>query len=226
MLLAIDTATQIASLALHDGGRLWAEETWQSANKHTVELMPAIVRTCERAGVVPEALSAVAVSIGPGSFTGLRIGISVAKGLALARSIPLVGVPTLDVVACPHYDQRLPICAVIQAGRGKLCVGFYRKKRGRWYRAGDHKLATLPELVTRIEGKTLFCGELGPEEAEYLTQHLAEQAILASPASSLRRAGFLAELAWERLCQDDHDDPATLSPIYLHKPPPGAGAER
>ena len=132
-LAMLPVITRYASLALYNGQRVLSEETWRTANYHTVELMPAIVRMLDRQGVSVEALSAVAVSLGPGSFTGLRIGMGVAKGLALTREIPLLGVPTLQTVAYPHFSQRRgAICAIVEAGRGRLCAQFYRRRRGRW----------------------------------------------------------------------------------------------
>ena len=96
MLLAIDTATRLISLALHDGQTVAAESTWQTDQYHTAELAPQAALLLRRAGVEPSQLQAMAVAIGPGSYTGLRIGLGFAKGLALAQGVPLVGVPTLD----------------------------------------------------------------------------------------------------------------------------------
>jgi len=218
MLLAIDTATRYASLALYDGERVISEETWRTANYHTVELMPAIVRMLERQGISVETLQSIGVSLGPGSFTGLRIGMGVAKGLVLARDIPLLGVPTLETVAYPHFSQRRPICAMVEAGRGRLCVQIYRRRRGRW-RPTDQPQMTTPEgLCGMVETTTLFCGEIDTALAVLLQERLADQAILASPATSLRRAGYLAELAWARFQEGEADDPDTLSPIYLQQP--------
>ena len=95
LLLAIDTATRFAGLALYDGETILGEVYWQSHNNHSVELMPALVRMLDQQGKRAADLSAVGVAIGPGSFTGLRIGLSVAKGLAQAQSIPVFGIPTL-----------------------------------------------------------------------------------------------------------------------------------
>jgi len=218
MLLAIDTATRYASLAVYDGERVISEETWRTANYHTVELMPAIVRMLERQDVSVEALQAVGVSLGPGSFTGLRIGMGVAKGLVLSREIPLLGVPTLEVVAYPHFSQRQPICAVVEAGRGRLCVQIYRRRRGRWRPTNEPRLTTPEGLCGMVETTTLFCGEIDAVLSALLQERLAEKASLASPAASLRRAGYLAELAWARFQQGEADDPDTLSPIYLQQP--------
>lgn len=218
MLLAIDTATRYASLALYDGERVLSEETWCTANYHTVELMPAIVRMLERQNVSTETLTAVGVSLGPGSFTGLRIGMGVAKGLVLAREIPLLGVPTLEVVAYPHFNQRRLICAVVKAGRGRLCAGFYRRRRGRWRPTDEPHLTTPEGLCKMVEGIAFFCGEIDTDLSALLQERLGDKAILTSPATSLRRAGYLAEMAWARFQQGEADDPDTLSPIYLQQP--------
>jgi len=206
------------SLALYDGEWVLAEETWCSANSHTVELLPGLVRMLERQKVLPSELRGVAVALGPGSFTGLRIGLSVAKGLALALDVPLVGIPTLDVLAYAQGPKRGPVCAVLQAGRGRVCAAFYRRRRGRWQRQGDYRLTTLDELCAEIETRTFFCGEIDAQAAELLRERLGERAIVASPASSLRRAGYLAELGWQRLERGEVDDPASLAPIYLRYP--------
>lgn len=218
MLVAIDTATRFASLALYDGLVVRAEESWQSSDNHTVELMPSLVRMMARQHVPVQALRGVAVALGPGSFTGLRIGLAVAKGLALAQDIPLLGVPTLDVLAYIHAGQRLPVCAVVRAGRGRVCVGHYVRRRGRWRPLGEPGLTTIAALVAKLERKTLFCGEITAAEREFLQNQESGLVVLASPAASLRRAGYLAELAWQRLSRGETDDPITLAPIYLHQP--------
>ena len=219
MLLAIDTATRVPSLALYDGERVLAEETWRSANNHTVELAPGLVRMLGRQNVPPSALKGIAVALGPGSFTGLRIGLGVAKGLALTLVIPLMGIPTLDALVYAQARQRGPVCAVLQAGRGRVSAAFYRRRGGRWQRQGDYRLTTLDELCADIETRTFFCGEIDAQAAELLRERLGAQAVVASPASSLRRAGYLAELGWRRLDRGEMDDPATLAPIYLRHPP-------
>jgi tRNA threonylcarbamoyladenosine biosynthesis protein TsaB len=221
MLLAVDTATHMASLALYDQtrGRVLGEESWYSANNHTVELMPRLARLLEQQGAGPASLTGLVVSLGPGSFTGLRIALSLVKGLALARGLPLVGVPTLDVVAQPHMAQRRPIWAVLQAGRGRICASYYTYNRGRWRQQGEYQLTTLEALCNQIAEPAFFCGEIDARDGELIQQRLGPEAAIASPAASLRRAAFLAELGWERLSKGDADNPSTLAPIYLHNPP-------
>jgi tRNA threonylcarbamoyladenosine biosynthesis protein TsaB len=217
MLVAIDTATSYASLALHDGFRVRVEHTWESPRRHTVELLPRLVAALEQLGLNADHLSAVAVTRGPGSFTGLRVGLAVAKGLALARALPLVGVPTLDVVASAQGRDRRPLCAILQAGRGRICVATYRWRSGEWRLREGPDLTTWPRLVEETDSPTLFCGEVNMAGADALAT-IGNLAVLLPAAARLRRASFLAEIAWRRLNQGKTDDPAKLAPIYLQHP--------
>ncbi len=217
MLIAIDTATDRASLALHDGFRLRVEHTWEAPRRHTVELTPRLADAMQRLGLRYDKLSGVAVTTGPGSFTGLRVGVSVAKGLAVAQRLPLVGVPTLDVVAAGQGRDRRQLAAVVQAGRGRISVAMYRWQFGAWRGQEEPRLTTWASLVEEIAEPTLFCGEVG-EAGARLISDLGDRAVLLPPPWRLRRAGFLAELAWQRLTQGDTDDPASLTPIYLKCP--------
>lgn len=217
MLVAIDTATDTASLALHDGFQVRVEHTWESPQRHTVEVLPGLVAAFERVGIGAEHISAVAVTRGPGSFTGLRVGLAVAKGLALARGLPLVGALTLDVLAAAQGRDRRPMCAVLQAGRGRICIVTYRWRDGEWRAQTEPVLTTWATLVQMTSTSTLFCGEIDAAGAQALAA-LGELAVILPAATRLRRAGFLAEIAWRRLNRGEADDPATLTPIYLQYP--------
>jgi len=216
MLLAIDTSTRTLSLALHDGEQIAAELTWTSANYHTVELTPSIAAALRQAGIAPADLKAIAVALGPGSFTGLRIGLAVAKGLALANKTPLAGVPTLDIVAASIGPEDIPLCAVLQAGRGRICAGRYHWSDGEWHAEEKAEITTWEKLVADLDTLTLFAGEIDPAGAKLLRRRRSK-AYRLSAAAGLRRAGFLAELGWERLKRDRMNDPAALAPIYLHQ---------
>jgi tRNA threonylcarbamoyladenosine biosynthesis protein TsaB len=219
IVLAIDTATEFASVALYsECTGVAGEFSWHTAMNHTVELMPSIVRLLQSQSLTPQQLDAVAVALGPGSFTGLRIGLSVAKGICLPLNLALVGIPTLDIVAYAHFEQNLPICAVLQAGRGRFCVALYEKGNKGWERKTDYGLATVDELAEQVASPTLFCGEIDEPLRISLRAQLQERAVMASPAASLRRAGYLGELGWERLQSRGPDDLATLEPLYLHHP--------
>ena len=120
MLLSLDTATRQSGIALYDGQQLVAELNWHSVDAQTTELLPRLEQVLAWAKVRPADLSAIAVSLGPGSFTGVRVALSLAKGMALAHGLPLLGVPTLDAAAYPYLGDSLPVCAVVQAGRGRV----------------------------------------------------------------------------------------------------------
>lgn len=222
MLLAVDTSTRAVGVALYDGSQALSETVWTSHDFHTVELAPAVKETLERSHVEVQDLEAVAAAIGPGSFTGLRIGLALVKGLALVRHIPLIGIPTLDALAAAQPVLSIPMAAVLRAGRGRLAVGWYRPGRKAWEATGTIEVLTAAELADRIEEPTRVCGELNAEERRLLARK-RKVVKLASPAESLRRPSFLAELAWRRWQAGQLDDPASLSPIYLHhnEPIPG-----
>ena len=214
LILAVDTATSVAGVALWSPARLLAEETWTTRGNHTVELLPTVDRLLERAQTRPDDLTALAVTQGPGSFTGVRIGMSLVKGLALALAVPLVAVPTLEVTAYGQSTRHLPVRAVIQAGRGRLCWADFRWHHRRWHQEGDIALGRLEGLVAEVRERTLFCGELYEEETAAVQQALGATAVIASPAEGLRRASYLAEIAYRRLSRNEPDAPA-VSPVYL-----------
>jgi len=214
VLLAIDSSTSWISLALYDGISVLYEITWQSQHHHTVELAPAIDEVFQRTGTQPIDLTGIAVAIGPGSFTSLRIGVAAAKGLALALKIPLVGVPSLDILAAAQPLDEIPMIAILHAGRTRLAYVTYLVEGGAWQPQHEPAAIDASDLVKTISSPTLIAGELS-EEARSVLGRRWKNAMIAPPARCLRRAGYLAELGWERLMSDRVDDPVTLAPIYL-----------
>ena len=217
MLLAVDTSTAQVGLAVYDGAQVISEYAWRSNQHHTVELAPAVADLLARAGLTMEDIRALGVALGPGSFTSLRVGLSLIKGLALARHLPLVGIPTLDIYAASQPISKLPLLAAIQAGRGRLAVGWYKGTKNGWQAKGPARVASIETLIEEIEAPSIVCGEFTAQER----QRLAEASVkLVSPAQSLRRPSILAELAWKRWQNGETDDEATLAPIYLHTAEP------
>ncbi len=218
MQLAIDTSTDMASLALVEGSRVLAELTWHCGQNHTTELLPQLTHLLNQVKVDIRSIRGVIVAKGPGSFNGLRVGISTAKGLAIGLGIPIVGVSTLEVEAYQHAETSLPICPISNAGRGEIAAAIYQRKRNKWRQLITEHITTIDTLCAQITTKTIFCGEFIPFISTQLREQLRQRAIIAPPAARLRRAGFLAELGLARLEAGDYDNPATLQPLYLRRP--------
>jgi tRNA threonylcarbamoyladenosine biosynthesis protein TsaB len=214
-LLAIDTSTEQASITLFDGHRL-ADLTWPAGRGQTVSVVDEIDHLLTLNKLTISGLAAVAVATGPGMFNGLRVGMSIAKGLAFSASLPLIGVPTLDAVALPHTACELPIIAVLSAGRGRLLWAKYADGQGAEPRNG-----TPDELTTEIESSesdVLVCGEIIPSHREILDK--ITRVRIAPITTATRRASSVAELAWGRYQTGNIDDPVNLEPAYLHAASP------
>ncbi|MBI4187104.1 MAG: tRNA (adenosine(37)-N6)-threonylcarbamoyltransferase complex dimerization subunit type 1 TsaB [Chloroflexi bacterium] len=218
MQLAIDTSTDIASLALVQGDELVAELTWRCRRNHTVELLPRLSQLLEQSGTDLQSVTGITVAIGPGSYNGLRAGVSAAKGLAFSLEVPIAGISTLEAAAYQHAAAGLPLCPILHAGRGEVAAALYQMKGEEWRQLSAEHLTTIEALCSGIAAKTVFCGEFALSVAAELRKRLKAKAIIPSPAARFRRAGFLAELGQRRLDSGRHDDPATLQPLYLRRP--------
>jgi len=151
----------------------------------------------------------VAVCIGPGSYTGVRIGVALAKGMAVARQLPLIGIPTLDILAAAQPADDRPLYAAFAAGRQRVGFARYRWEDKGWCTETEVTMGTWAELFAQINEPALLVGEI--ETANLPTN---PQLTIPAPALHLRRAGFLADLAWARLLAGQTDDPALLQPLY------------
>jgi tRNA threonylcarbamoyladenosine biosynthesis protein TsaB len=214
-LLAIDASTEQASLALFDG-EATAELSWPAGRNQTTAMLAEIARLAHLAGCDPHAnLGCVAIATGPGMFNGLRVGMSVAKGLALASDLDLIGVPTLAIAAHPFAVNARPVVAAAAAGRKRLL----------WQRfqAADLTPDSPPtngvfsEFLADLnagEPGAIVTGELTTVQWTALRDI---SSVTAAPAPAhLRRAGALAAIGWERWKRGEIDDPVTLEPTYLH----------
>ena len=216
MILALDTSTQWISLALADENSVLAEHTWRTTNNHTAELAPEIERTLRASGTSTASLRAVAVALGPGSFTGIRIGMGLAKGLALAHKMDLIGVPTLDIIAFaqPLFDGTL--WAVLKVGRGRIAAAQYHLRDMRWEAADTTVITTWDDLLAGTDGSNIYvCGEIDEAAHSIISGSIR----LAPAALNVRRAACLAEIAQGYLEEGQSFDPSTLSPIYLKELP-------
>jgi tRNA threonylcarbamoyl adenosine modification protein YeaZ len=218
MEIAIDTSSNLASIALSHKGEIVAELTWQSTQNHTAELMPNLAYLLEKANIQPKSIEAVFVAKGPGSFNGLRVGMSTAKGIAFSLNTPLLGISTLELEAYPFGYTALPLRPIHEIGHGQVATALYRQTNHEWRRLEEEHLASLELLCQKTIQPMLFCGEISPLVADEIRQKLGKQAIIPQATSRLRRAGFLAILGWKRLSKGERDDLAVLQPLYLRPP--------
>jgi len=219
MQLAIDTSTDTVSLALALEGQIIAELTWRSEQNHSVELLPQLEHLLILAKADSQAIRQIMVARGPGSYNGLRVGISTAKGLAFSLKVPITGISTLEIAAYQHAETGLPICSLLSASRGEYAAALYQQKNDRWSELTPEHLTTLESLAQEITTKTVFCGEVEGAAFAQLKRKLKGNCLLASKASRLRRAACLIELGQKRLAAGRGDDPTTLQPLYLRRPP-------
>ena len=212
MILAIDTATRWLGMALHDGTAVLAEMGSRCLNNHTIELKPNLQVMMQRANVTPADLDGIAVAIGPGSYTGLRVGMALAKGLALANQTPLLGISTLDIVAAAFGPFPGQLWVVAEAGRTRICTAPYE-----WQTSETPIIESWESLLPKLEGRVSFAGEITAQATRQIKA--ADRTFqVMPPATAVRRAGYLAELGWRRLRAGNVDDAQTLAPIYLRDP--------
>lgn len=218
MELSIDTSTGWGGVAVSQEGKLVSEIIWKPGQNHTVELYPNISRLLEAAHTDMKSLTAVFVAIGPGSFNGLRAGISAAKGLAFSLGIPLKGISTLEIEAYPFAFSALPVCPIHDAGRGEIATALYQLKES-WQRLREEHLTTIDRLPEETTEKTVFCGELPAAAADSIKSMLGDRAVIPGVETLLRRPAMLASLGWQYLQARGADNLSTLQPIYLRQPP-------
>lgn len=216
MILAIDTSTATVSIALYDGTEILGESTWKSQNRHTVSLAPAVESMMKETGVSFDKVTALAIALGPGSFTSLRVGLAFVKGIHAALQLPLIGVPTLSYFAAAQPASRATVCAVLTAGRGKFATQFFEDKTNSVAAISEIDVHTPESLAKTIVAPTVITGEISAETKTALKRCHNSNVRFAANGFELRRAGFLAVQAWKRYRKGVFDDPDTLSPLYLH----------
>lgn len=218
MQLTVDTSTDTASIAIVQNSEVLAELAWRCQQNHTVELLPRLAQLLDNTKVALQSINCVIVARGPGSFTGLRVGISTAKGLAFSLGIPIISISTLEVEAYQHSETGLPICPIFNAGRAEIATAMYQKERKKWCQLVAEHITTVETLCSQINTKTVFCGGFTSAIAMQLKKQLKQRAVILLSGAPSCRASFLAELGLKRLEAGDYDDPATLQPLYLRHP--------
>ena len=225
MLLAIDTSTRYAGVCLRDQERVVCSLSWHSTQNHTRDLLPAIENVLQRTGQGHASLQGIAVASGPGGFSALRVGLSVAKGLAMPLSLPVVAVGTLECEAWPYASTSLPVCSLLDVGRNEVATASFQQKDV-WTQVSEARICAADDLGTLsdgLSGPLLVCGEGVAGRENSLREALGERALVAGggPAG---RLWALADLGWRKLEAGQTEDLATFQPFYLRRPTIGRPA--
>jgi len=215
-ILSIDTSSSQGGIALYDG-RMLSTRSFPAERSHTTTLLAEIQHLLDRAEISVRELAAVAIAIGPGAFTGLRVGFGVAKGFHLATKVPLIGISTLEAAALGFAACGTPIVAVIGAGRGRLVWARYEAGKVGLVLSRPPHNGTAIELVEELRGSVplLVTGELDDDQAG-LIDRLDGVSLPPSPLRT-RHPGAFAELAWRRLRAGDVDEASAIEPVYFSR---------
>jgi tRNA threonylcarbamoyladenosine biosynthesis protein TsaB len=228
LVLAMDTATPVTGAAVGSEAGTLAEVAVRHERRHVEVLVPAVRWVLEQAEVDPGALAGVAVGTGPGLFTGLRVGVATAKALAQAWGLPMVAVPSLDLIAFAHRHAHRAICPVIDARRGEVFTALYRHVPGGVVRLTDYQVLRPDQLAAGLEARgdeVLLCGD-GAMNHQEAFEHLDERLRFGGRAQAAPSAAALVELALPRMLREEFTSPLEVTPLYLRRPDIDPNVER
>ena len=218
--LGIETATPVCGVALVDGTKLLGEYSVNAGRTHSQRLMPMVSALLAEAGLTRDGLDGVAVSRGPGSYTGLRIGLTTGKALAFALGKPIAAVPTLEALAHNLSGTGALVCPVLDAKRGEVYTGLYRTDGRRPETVEPPRAVDLRAWLERLsdaEGEFIFCGDGADTHWKLILEALGSRAGLAPLHSRLPRAASVAELGRSRIETGGSEDVFGLNPLYLRR---------
>jgi tRNA threonylcarbamoyladenosine biosynthesis protein TsaB len=217
-ILAVDTATRTGSVAVLEDDTLVAEVQVTSSETHAKRLMSVVDCTLHMAGIKMGALDGFAVTTGPGSFTGLRIGISAIKGFSFATGRPVTGVSTLDALAYQFPWCRLLICPLLDARKAQVYTALYRGGRdGDWEKVVSDRVVNPRQWLMRIEGLCLFVGDGARLYKNLIKDILGSRARFVEPYLNTLRASVVAHVGLKQIKEGQIVNVARLAPYYIRK---------
>jgi tRNA threonylcarbamoyladenosine biosynthesis protein TsaB len=214
--LAVETATLAGGAALLDGARIVGQSLLDIALTHSERLMAMVDRLLHDCGWKVGDLAGLAVSVGPGSFTGLRVGVSTVKGLALALGLPVAPVPTLDALAANLPFADVPVCPILDARKNEVYLSLYSWNDGRMQRRWDY-LALAPQVAAaRREPPVILVGDGVPACLPFLA-HLGPAARVAPASHCVPSAAVVGQLGHAMLESGQAVRAETLAPMYVRQ---------
>lgn len=215
-ILAIDTSTKFLSLALADDEKILASFHRNLEQQHCAKLIPEIDKLLKKAKVKLKNIDCFAISKGPGSFTGLRIGAATVKGLALATKKPMVGVPTLDVMAYNIKKNSCFIAPIVDAKRGNVYATLYSFACSKLKRHTKYLVLPIGEFLNYVKDETIFLGDGIVPYKNIIKDKLKKKAKFAKEKEWYPRAAVVAKLAFELIKRKKFEDPDKFTPLYLY----------
>jgi len=216
-ILGIDTATSCGGIGLIDDDAVVAEYAFDHEETPSARLVPAIQALLKEAGITVNEIDGMAVSLGPGSFTGLRVGLSAVKGLALATEKPVAGVPTLDALATQLPPTTSQICPLVDARKDEVYTALYEQGgNGNVEQLTPYQVLSPSRLLEELPlQETVFVGDGVEVYGELIVERLGDKALFAPPHLRYLRGTTVAKLGLQRLAHGGGDDIASLAPIYV-----------
>ncbi len=214
---AIDTSTRSGSVAVVDDTKVVWESLFDTGVTHSELLLPSVKGILDLAGVSFDEMDVLALTLGPGSFTGVRIGVSTVKGFALVLGKPVVGVSTLEALASNFPGCAYTVVPLLDARKGEVYSAEFRWEGCDLVRVSGDRVIPPEVLLDEIDGPTLFVGDGTAKYGELIRERLGGCAILAPPESSLVRASVVARMAQRKYEKGDVLDADTFTPTYLRR---------
>ena len=217
LVLGIETSTAVSSVALGSDQGVVASALLGRGKSHEEFLVPGIKFILEQSEIQMRQLAGIAVGIGPGLFTGMRVGVATAKSMAQALHVPVVGIPSLDLLAYSVRHTSRLICACVDARRGEVFSAFYRQVPGGVQRLSEY-VAWRPErLAAEVQGRSQEVLFVGNGALVYKDKLTAARAEFASATQAFPTAASAVELALPRFMREDTDPLLELEPLYVRK---------
>lgn len=218
LILSADTSSSRFSIALLKQGLLVDEFETGSANRHSSDLLPAIDRLLSKSSYTIEDITAFCVGLGPGSFTGLRVGITTMRALAISLSKPIIGIPSIDTIAYNALGYKGKICPVIDARQNKVYARIYRSNGRRIVPGGRILLLEVKQLLKnrQLNRATIFLGDGLRLYKEDILKEKGRMAEFAPESLWYPKAAIIASLGLERLKRRRYDNVFSLSPLYIY----------